>query len=81
MVDVHAWVGTAAEGDEIQEAFEGGAFLCVGVCPQRAVLLAVIDPPEEVVDAPLLAAAGGRRLGVERITLEVEEDVAAIGTR
>ena len=47
------------------------------------VLLAIVHPAEQVVDPPLrrLFAAGDGRLGVERIALEVEEQVAVIGPR
>ena len=51
-------------------------------CAQSArVLLAVVDPAEQVVDAPLrsVLATGRRHLGVERVALEVEEEVAVIG--
>ena len=81
MVDVHARVGATAQGDEIEELLESPSFIGVGVRPQRRVLLGVIDPAEEVVDAPLRRRARGGSLGVQRVALEVEEDVTAVGSR
>ncbi|CAH0270432.1 hypothetical protein SRABI128_03378 [Microbacterium sp. Bi128] len=76
VVDVHLGELLAPHRHEVEEALEGGAFLVEGVGPQRAVALAGVDPAEEVIDAPVRAVA----LGVERIALEVEEQVAVVRT-
>ena len=81
VVDVHAGVRLPARLDERAEPLERRALLGERVRPQRRVRLVHVDPPEEVVDPPRLAVAARVRLAVERIALEVEEDVAAVGAR
>ncbi len=67
----------AMHPDEVEERLQRDALLGERMRPERAVLLADVDPSEQVVDAPHQRVA----LGVERVALEVEEEVAQVGTR
>ena len=81
VVDVHAGVGLAPQHHDVEERLERRALFGVRVRPERRVLLSIVDPAEKIVDPPLRPAARRGRLGVQRIALEIEEDVAAIGPR
>ena len=78
MVDVHSGVGAPAQRHHIQEVLERPLLVGKGMRPQRRVLLVVVDPAEQVVDAPHRSHPVGG-FGVERVSLEVEEEVAAVG--
>ena len=68
-----------AQHHEIDEGLERRALFGEGVRPQLRVALVEVDEPEEVVDPPLHRLAGRLSLAVERVALEVEEQVAEIG--
>ena len=70
----------ALRGHQVAEALERAALGVEVVRPQGGVLLAHVDPPEQVVETPQDGAAVGR-FAVERIAFEVEEDVALVGAR
>ena len=77
VVDVHVGMLHPLQIHDVEEALEGHPLLLERMGPQGAVLLADVDPAEQVVDAP----DGGIRLRVERVALEVEEHVARIRAR
>ena len=66
VVDVHARVLQPPQVHDVEEALERPLLVREAVRPQRRVLLAVIDPAEQVVDAPQRRrlAARRHRLGV-----------------
>ena len=80
MVDVHVGVRRPPHVHEVEELLERLLLIGERVRPQRRVLVIIVDPAEQVVDAPVRVAVGGR-LGVERVTLEIEEDVTAARSR
>ena len=75
VVDVHVRVRRPTRGDEREELLERHPLLREAVRPERREPLGRVDHAEQVVEAPV----GCRALGVERIALEVEEQVAGVG--
>ena len=75
VVDVQPRMARTAFAHEGDEALEGELLLGERVRPQLAVLLGLIDPAEEVVEVPEARLL----LRVERVALEVEEEVAGVG--
>ena len=79
VVDVQVGVPGALRGHVSQEVDQGLPFLGVVVRPERTEGAVGLDQAEEVVQAPLRAVGAGGGLAVERVALEVEEDVAGVG--
>lgn len=71
VVDVHVWVGHATRRDVVDELLERRAFLGCVVGPESGVVAVGIHEAPQVLQARRLA----RRVGVERVALEVEEEV------
>ena len=83
VVDVQVRIFRPSLLDVGEKFDESGAFLGERVCPERHERLVRLNEPEEVVDPPLVDGRGCPRglprLEVERVALEVEEDVALVG--
>jgi hypothetical protein len=75
VVDVHVGVARATLRDVVEEVEKRLPFLGERVRPERQEPLRRLDQPKQVVDTPLLAAV----FAVERVALEVEENVALVG--
>ena len=73
MVDVHVRMLASALRDVVKKLGERLAFFGVGVRPERAERAVGLDQSEEVVDPP------GCALLIQRVALEIEEDVASVG--
>jgi hypothetical protein len=80
VVDVHARMLRPTRGDVGEEPLESHPLLGVVVRPERAERRVLFDEAEQVVETPFGAVAV-RGLGIERVALEVEEDVPVVGHR